>query len=136
MADKTPLTSIPNEGRSTPILSSKVYDKMKFLAQIGLPAIGTLYFTLAALWGLPKSEEVVGSIMAVDVCLGVLLGLSTRQYNNSDASSDGFLTATGVDPDTGHPNLQMIITKPPTELLSGKTVTLKVGDSTQNQGPV
>lgn len=71
------------------LFGNTTYDKLKFLAQILLPAVGTLYFALADIWGLPKAQEVVGTIVAVDAFLGVLLGLSSRAYNNSDAPYDG-----------------------------------------------
>ena len=48
-----------------------------------LPAAGTLYFTLAGIWGLPYGEQVVGTITAVDTFLGVILGISTSQYNKT-----------------------------------------------------
>ncbi len=70
-------------------LSNQAYDVLKFIAQIFLPAFGTLYFTLASIWGLPSAEEVVGTIMASDAFLGVLLSLTTKSYNNSDAKYDG-----------------------------------------------
>lgn len=63
-------------------LSNKVYDILKFTAQIVLPAAGTLYFTLASIWGLPYGEEIVGTITAVDVALGAVLQISTHNYNN------------------------------------------------------
>lgn len=62
-------------------MSNNVYDVLKFIAQIVLPALGTLYFALASIWGLPYGEEIVGTITAVDAFLGALLGLSTAQYN-------------------------------------------------------
>ena len=62
-------------------LSNKTYDIMKFVAQILLPAIGTLYFALAQIWELPLAEEIVGTITAVDAFLGALLGISTANYN-------------------------------------------------------
>lgn len=64
-------------------LSNKTYDILKWIAQILLPAAGTLYFALAKIWGFPYSAEIVGTISAVDVFLGALLGLSTIQYNKS-----------------------------------------------------
>lgn len=70
-------------------LSNETYDKVKWVAQIALPAVGTLYFAIAAIWGLPKAEEVVGTITAIDAFLGVLLGLSKRSYDNSAATFDG-----------------------------------------------
>ena len=62
-------------------MSNKVYDILKFIAQILLPALGTLYFALASIWGLPYGEQIVGTITAVDAFLGALLGISTRKYN-------------------------------------------------------
>lgn len=69
-------------------LSNKAYDVLKFIAMIVLPAVGTLYFALAGIWGLPYGEQIVGTITAVDTFLGALLGLSTAQYRkeNEEAS--------------------------------------------------
>lgn len=65
------------------ILSNELYDKLKFLAQILLPALGTLYFALASIWGLPFGEQIVGTLTAIDAFLGALLGISTNNYNKS-----------------------------------------------------
>lgn len=62
-------------------MSNKVYDILKWIALFLLPAIGTLYFALAGIWGLPYGEQVVGTITAVDTFLGVVLGISTARYN-------------------------------------------------------
>lgn len=62
-------------------MSDSVYDKLKFLAMIVLPAIATLYFTLAGIWGFPYGEQIVGTITAIDTFLGVILGISSAQYN-------------------------------------------------------
>lgn len=62
-------------------LNNKVYDILKWIAQYLLPALGTLYFALAGIWGLPYGEQVVGTITAVDTFIGVILGLSSMQYN-------------------------------------------------------
>lgn len=64
-------------------LSNKWYDMLKWIAQYFLPALGTLYFALAGIWGFPYGEEVVGTITAVDTFLGVLLGISTVQYKKT-----------------------------------------------------
>ena len=63
------------------MLSNKAYDTLKWIAMYLLPALGTLYFALAGIWHFPYGEEVVGTITAVDTFLGVLLGISTAQYN-------------------------------------------------------
>lgn len=70
-------------------MTNKVYDALKWIAQILLPALGTLYFALAKIWGLPYPAEVVGTISAIDVFLGALLGISTSQYNKEKEESGG-----------------------------------------------
>ena len=62
-------------------LSNKVYDTMKWLAIIVLPALATLYTALSAVWGWPYSEEIVTTITAVDTFLGAVLCISTATYN-------------------------------------------------------
>ena len=62
-------------------LSNKVYDVLKWVAQLLLPALGTLYFALAGIWGFPYGEQIIGTITAVDVFLGVILGISSANYN-------------------------------------------------------
>lgn len=64
-------------------MTNKVYDILKWITQYFLPAIGTLYFALAGIWGLPYGEQIVGTITAVDTFLGILLGISSAQYNKA-----------------------------------------------------
>lgn len=86
----------------TPLFSDAVYNAVKQAAQYWLPALGTLYAALAALWGFPYATEVVGTIAAIDVFLGVVLGISSASYNKSDTKYDGTLhvdeTGTPVSP--------------------------------------
>ena len=65
-------------------MSNKMYDVLKWIAMVVLPALGTLYFALASIWGFPYAEEIVGTITAVDTCLGVLLGITSAQYNKKE----------------------------------------------------
>ena len=65
------------------IFTDKTYDVLKWIAQYLLPALGTLYAALAGLWGLPYGEQIVGTISAVDVFIGVLLGISSANYKKS-----------------------------------------------------
>ena len=62
------------------MMSNKLYDLLKKIAQIWLPALGTLYFALAQIWGLPYAEQIVGTISAIDCFLGAILGISSMQY--------------------------------------------------------
>lgn len=61
-------------------MSNRTYDHLKFIAQIVLPALGTLYFALAGIWGLPYGEQIVGTITAVDTFLGAVLKISSDRY--------------------------------------------------------
>lgn len=74
-------------------MSNKTYDILKWVAQIVLPALGTLYFALAGLWGFPYGEQIVGTIMAVDAFLGTILKISSNGY-----SGDGELIVDTSDP--------------------------------------
>jgi len=67
------------------IMSDKIYDILKWVALIFIPALGTLYFALSTIWGLPYGEQIVGTLTAVDTFLGALLGISTYQYNKEDS---------------------------------------------------
>jgi hypothetical protein len=66
------------------LLSNKQYDILKWVAQILLPALGTLYFALAGIWGFPFGEQIVGTITAIDTFLGVILGISSSQYKKEE----------------------------------------------------
>ena len=63
-------------------MSNKMYDILKFIAQIVLPALGSLYFALAKIWQLPLSEEIVGTITVTTAFLGAILKLSSLNYYN------------------------------------------------------
>lgn len=62
-------------------MSNKMYDILKWIALVLLPATATFYAAIAAVWGLPCPEQVVGTITAVDTLLGTLLGISSANYN-------------------------------------------------------
>nr|DAZ02170.1 MAG TPA: holin [Caudoviricetes sp.] len=69
------------------ILSDKTYSLLKWVALILLPALGTLYFALASIWGLPFGEQIVGTITAVDTFLGAILGISTNNYKKNGGTN-------------------------------------------------
>lgn len=69
-------------------MSNQIYDILKWTAQIVLPAIATLYFALASIWGLPYGEQIVGTITAIDAFLGAILGISTVNYYNNKEEND------------------------------------------------
>lgn len=79
------------------MLSSKTYDIIKWLAQIGLPALGSLYFALAQIWAFPNAEKVVGTIVVIDTFLGALLSFSAKSYNASETKYDGSIEVVSTE---------------------------------------
>lgn len=70
------------------VLKNSVYDALKYIAQILIPAIATLYFSVSQIWGLPYGEQIVGTLTAIDAFLGVCLGISSDNYHKSIGDSD------------------------------------------------
>lgn len=77
-------------------VSDRVYNLLRFFAVILLPAFAAAYFGLAQIWGLPKAEEVVGTLTVIDTLLGVVVRTLRKAYENSDARFDGAIV---VEPD-------------------------------------
>lgn len=107
------------------VKDSKVYDLLKFLAQILLPALGTLYFSLAGVWDLPSAQEVVSTVLAVDTFLGVLLGLSSAAYNKSDAQYDGVMQVMNTE---NKKTFQLQLDGDPEQLSTKDKVVFKVNE--------
>ncbi len=61
-------------------VSNKVYDVLKWVAMVGLPALTALWLTLANIWGFPYAEAIGATMAAVTTFLGALLGISSIQY--------------------------------------------------------
>jgi len=72
-------------GENTLKLTNELYNALKWLALVGLPAVATLYFALAGIWGWPDPEKVVGSITALDTALGIMLHLSSSKFSKENA---------------------------------------------------
>jgi Putative phage holin Dp-1 len=116
---------LPDNQNGSKMLNKQLYDALKFLAQIGAPAVGTFYFALAQIWGIPSGQQVVGSIMAFDVFLGVLLGLSSKVYNSSDAKYDGSIDVLD-DPEAEKKTYSLTLHSDPDDLDSKKEILFKV----------
>ena len=101
------------------VFGDKAYKVLKWIALYLLPALGTLYFALASIWGFPYGEQVVGTITAVDTFIGVLLGISTHNYNG-----DGTLVVNTDDPSKDLYELKLNV--PIDELPNRNSITFKV----------
>ncbi len=108
------------------IITGKLYDFLKFLALVLLPALGTAYFALAGIWGLPSAQEVVGTIVVVDTFLGTILQISSTQYNKSDAKYDGVV---GVTQTADKLSYVLNLNDDPVNLKDKDEIRLKVGPS-------
>lgn len=108
-------------------MSNRTYDFLKWIAQIFLPAVGTLYFALSNLWHLPKVNEVIGTITAVDAFLGLLLKKSSDTYNKSDEKFDGSLA---VDKTKEEPKVSLDLDKGVDSLDDNDEVLVKVTTET------
>lgn len=70
------------------MLSNRVYDILKWVTMIVLPALATAYVGLASIWGWPYADEVAKTTAVVCTLLGALLGISTAQYNKQEPPDD------------------------------------------------
>lgn len=69
-------------------MPNKVYDILKWIAQIALPALATLCVAVGSIWNLSYIDQIVGTIIAIDTFLGVILGISTMQYKKHIVSPE------------------------------------------------
>lgn len=108
----------------SPLLSDRMYNILKWLVVIVLPAFGSLYFGLSQIWGLPKAEEVVGTVTLLATFNGVILGISTRSYENSPQKYDGamIISTTG----DGKKNYSLNLESDPYDLDTKKEILFRV----------
>ena len=69
-------------------LSNKLYDILKWIVLIVLPALTTAYVGLASIWNFPLAEEIPKTSAVICTLLGALLGISTAQYNKQPPDED------------------------------------------------
>ena len=88
-----------SDAAATSLLSNKTYDFIRFLVELFLPGLGTLYFALSQIWGLPYGEAVVGTVVAVTVFLGSLIKVSRAKYTPAESVIGGKLVVDETDPE-------------------------------------
>lgn len=106
--------------------SSRMYNLLKFCALVFFPAVATLYFALAGIWGLPYAEKIIGSIAAFDTFLGVVLHLSSVAYNSAIAASPSFGTINVSKDQSGKKLFSLEVNGDPNDLDKQRQVTFKV----------
>lgn len=100
-------------------LSNKTYDRLKWIAQYLLPALAALWLGLAKVWNLPLGSEIGATISLIDVFLGAVLGISSKNYQG-----DGNLVINTEDPEKDVYSLEL--NGSIAELSDKKSVTFKV----------
>lgn len=118
---------------TAPLFNSKVYDSLKWVALIGLPAFSAAYFSLSDIWNLPYAFEVVGTATVLDTLLGTILGISNHNYKKNDSRFDG-----SVMVDTSNPNKDVLtinFKQPAEELTELDSVELKIEEPPTSNTP-
>lgn len=103
------------ESESAAFFSHAVYDRLKFIAQIVLPALATMWFAIGSIWNLRHTTEVVGTITAIDLFLGTILQLSSNSYYRSGANFDGDVNVTSAE--DGGNKVSFAFNEPPEEIV-------------------
>lgn len=115
---------VPAPETPQPMLSAKLYNRLKWATLILLPAVSAAYFALSNVLGLPAAEQVVGTIAVLCTFLGTVLGFSNRQYYNSGAAWDG---SVNLEPDYENDVTNVGVSIDPASLESGqKELRLRV----------
>lgn len=104
-------------------LSNGAYDNVKRAVTLVLPALGALYFGVAQIWGLPNGEEVVGTIAALNVFLGVLLNVSSHSYTSETDVSVGTIDIVSTDAGT---QFKFSLDGPPDRLVDMQNAKFRV----------
>lgn len=119
-----------NKKTSKLIMNDKVYDVLNNIVKLALPALATFYAAVSGLWGLPYALEVVGTITALSVLLGVFLVIAKAAYTGQPIDYDGVLTVNDTDPEKDV--MRLNIDRTLAELGDKDTVTLKVDNPLKN----
>ena len=110
------------------ILTNKQYDLAKWATTYVLPAAALFYFSIAGIWGLPGAEPVLGTGAALETFLGVILGISTRQWNKLP---DGGASIDGVMHISPEGEVYAAVETPTEDVVNKGTIILKVQDNRQ-----
>lgn len=66
-------------------LDDKVYDILKWIAIVALPALSTFIVVISKIWGWADMGSMIAqTITAVAVLLGALIGISSIQYHKGE----------------------------------------------------
>lgn len=75
------------------VITGKAYDLLNRIVRVILPALGTLYFALSELWGLPYGKAIVGTVAAVNLFFGSVVHVSAQNFKKTDGDVDAYVPA-------------------------------------------
>lgn len=108
-------------------LPAKLYDFIKFLVLIVMPALTTLWLALANAWNLDYMTNIAVTLTAITAFLGSLVGVSSRNFNNNEKfvgetwlapTDDGWkrifnVTSDEIDPDRKEISFKVVDSQTP-----------------------
>lgn len=106
-------------------MSEKTFDLLNAVVRVVLPAFATMVLGIGQVLEWDGTDKLVAIIVIVTTFLGVLVQVLSMRWKANDDNLDGFLEITGLDEDTGRPNLGMTLNKLPEELNQKKVVRLR-----------
>ena len=121
--------SSPASTTKRPLLGDVSYQFLKHVATTGLPGLITLYFTLAQIWHWSNTAQVMGTLTAINTAAGVLLGVSSYTYHNSDAPFDGEIRVANTE--AGKTIGTLVFNNDPEKMLNQQSATLKIMPDTE-----
>lgn len=82
-------------------MTNRLFDLLRTLCEIVIPAIGALYFAVAKIWQLPYGTEIVGTCAAIATFLGALIGVNRANYNSGMKDQNYYIISDGKEDDNG-----------------------------------
>ena len=70
-------------------MTDKMFNFIRFWAELGISAIGILYGSLADIWNLPYGERVLQTCAAVGTFLGIFTVWQRIKFKNKEDDNDG-----------------------------------------------
>lgn len=107
-----------------PAMSQSVYDRVRWMVEILLPATASLYYGLSMIWGLPGGDNVVGTIALITTFLGLAVGVNRRKFNAVNPAGVGAMVVK-VDRE-GIPTVALELDKTPEELSQLQSIRFDV----------
>ena len=113
------------------MITGKLYDWLKWIAQILLPFLGTLYFAFSGILDLPSVEAIVGTIMVLDLLLGTVLWISQVTYIMQTGRGDLLIE----EDESGAVGMRLELDETPEDLARKREVRFKVKKKSPKQKP-